>query len=700
MHLWWNRSPIAASTALLYAALTDTAEDAPAHTAQQALLTGLAHGDTACLAQAQEQFANQDMPRVVDNFSGFGGLALAAEQLGLQTEASDLNSVAALLTKAAAEIPARVAHIPPVSRGAAFDQPALAEDIRYYGNWMLRQAEIVGANLYPKVNGSKPFAWLWVRTVECPNPACKCKMPLASSFVLSKRPGNAYWAELVQNGDEFAFRIHKGICPEGKATNKVGSAGAKFQCPACGDLATDDYVKKAGQQHRLGMQLMAVVGTDADKKVYFEPDAAQIHASEMPKPDDLPAGSISTNAHWFSPPGFGLTEYADLFTARQLEMLTAFCNLIPQVVDKVASDALAVGMSDSSGPLADGGNGALAYGQAVGTYLALAVSKMTTYHSTICTWNNQSEIARAAITRQAIPMTWTFAERNPFVGTMGCFSAIVDSIADSVACLPMQGSVHVTQQDAVHREYPKNAILFAELPYYDNVGYADMSDYFYIWLRKCLKPVYPELFEKIVTSKEELSSVAEHYGGDAAAAQAAYKTGLETLMQRFAPAASETYPSVLFFQYSKADQQMIFASAADGAAESRFANLLQSIVDAGFTITAVWPVRAEQASDRLESFRVAVVFRKSNNEVATIRRSLAAMLSREMPEKLEQLLTADVAEYDRPVIALGVGLSIATRYKKVLNADGSAMKVQDALQLAAQEATKFFAAIEENSEEN
>ena len=144
---------------------------------------------------------------------------------------------------------------------------------------------------------------------------------------------------------------------------------------------------------------------------------------------------------------------------------------------------------------------------------------------------------------------------------------------------------------------------------------------------------------------------------------------------------------------------MIFASAADGAAESRFANLLQSIVDAGFTITAVWPVRAEQASDRLESFRVAVVFRKSNNEVATIRRSLA-MLSREMPEKLEQLLTADVAEYDRPVIALGVGLSIATRYKKVLNADGSAMKVQDALQLAAQEATKFFAAIEENSEEN
>ena len=166
MHLWWNRSPIAASTALLYAALTDTAEDAPAHTAQQALLTGLAHGDAACLAQAHEQLKKQDAPCVVDSFSGFGGLALAAEQLGLQTEASDLNSVAALLTKAAAEIPARFAHIPPVSRGAAFDQPALAEDIRYYGNWMLRQAEITGANLYPKVNGSKPFAWLWVRTVE------------------------------------------------------------------------------------------------------------------------------------------------------------------------------------------------------------------------------------------------------------------------------------------------------------------------------------------------------------------------------------------------------------------------------------------------------------------------------------------------------------------------------------------------------
>lgn len=218
--------------------LTDTAEDASVAHRPTNPVDRLAHGDAACLAQAHEQLKKQDAPCVVDSFSGFGGLVLAAEQLGLQTEAGDLNSVAALLTKAAAEIPARFAHIPPVSRGASFDQPALAEDIRYYGNWMLRQAEIVSANLYPNVNGSEPFAWLWVRTVECPNPACKCKMPLASSFVLSKHTSNAHWAEPVQNGDEFAFRIHKGICPEGKATNKVGSAGAKFQCPAGRELAT------------------------------------------------------------------------------------------------------------------------------------------------------------------------------------------------------------------------------------------------------------------------------------------------------------------------------------------------------------------------------------------------------------------------------------------------------------------------------
>lgn len=699
LHLWWNRSPIAASTALLYAALTDAAEADPERKVQLQVLNGLARNDPACLAQAQQELNRQQTPLVADSFSGFGGLPLAAEQLGLQADASDLNAVAVLLTKAAAEIPSRFAGLPPVSRSAAPGTNGLAADIRHYGSWMLQKAQEKLAHLYPPEHDTQPYAWLWVRTVECPNPACKCRMPLASSFVLSKRESNAYWAEPIPKDGAVTFVIRKGNCPADKVSNKVGGAGAKFQCPACGEIATDAYIKKAGRERGLGLQLMAVVCTAQEQKQYYAPDANQIAAADVPLPVDIPTGAISTNAHWFSPPGFGLTEYTDLFTARQLQMLTTLCDLIPQVVDKVACEALAVGMSDTGGPLAEGGSGALAYGQAVGTYLALAVSKMANYHSSICTWNNQSEIARAAITRQAIPMTWTFAERSPFTTATGGFTSILEAVADAVDALPMQKAAEVTQQDAICRKYPAGAVLFTELPYYDNVGYADLSDYFYIWLRRCLKPVYPALFEKIVTSKEELSSVPGQSGLDAAQAQAAYQTKLAELLQNFAQAASTQYPSVLFFQYSKADEKSLFGTG-DTNGTCRFAQLIQCIADAGFAVTAAFPLRAEQPNDRLESYRVAVVFRKNADGPFTTRRALASALSREMPALLQDLLTEEIDPSDRAVTALGMGLSIATRYSKILNADGTKMSMQDALQLAAQEISKFFAATEENSEEN
>ncbi|MCD7717396.1 MAG: DUF1156 domain-containing protein [Lachnospiraceae bacterium] len=698
MHLWWNRSPVDSSAALLAADILDDPADEEDEKRKQisAELCQIA-GGKGNLSAVQ----NLEKPPVVcDPFSGFGGLTIAAQKVGLQVQAGDLNAVACLLTKAAAEIPARFLNEKAVHPDAEnkfyFGAEGLAADVAHYGKWLRDAVEYKMKDEYPPVQipGTKEeapaYAWIWVRTMKCPNPACGCRMPLAGSYVLSKTAGHEYWAEPEILDKKIRFQIHQGICPKEKETNKHGSAGAKFQCPVCGEITKDEFVKKTGKEGGLEIQLMAVCVQTKDGRMYVEPDQRQMDAAKTLLPDELPIGSLPNNTRWFSPPGFGLTEYTDLYTPRQLLLMTTLCDLLPEVMSQVSEDAIAAGMTEDKVPLSEGGTGAYAYGQAVGVYLALVIGKLANFQSSICTWDNRKGNIRAAFTRQAIPMAWVFGEGNPFSTVTGNFNTMLQNVVESVAGLSAAVPAKVEQANAVTMEFPKDSVLFTELPYYDNVGYADLSDYFYIWLRRCLKNVYPQLFEKVVTSKEELSSIPEHFDGDSAEAVREYQNGIRRMLQNFHQAAAEEYPSVLFFEYSKQDEEAI---RSDGKMEKMtpFEQLLDSMIQAGFMVTGVWPVRTEKANPRFDSVRIAVVFRKKKEDAqGATRRGFINTMKRELPGMLDISFSEDIEDEDKPIAGLGSGLSIFTGYKKVINADGSDMSIHDALCLIHQEIRDYL----------
>ena len=691
MHLWWNRSPIDSSAALLKAAVTDADTEE--------FGTAIHQLENMIAGEVFLQMKMSHPPAVCDPFSGFGGLTIAAQKAGLDVYASDLNAVATILTKAVAEIPSRFGDCKPINPQAEnkifFGAEGLASDVDYYGELLKRETYKKIGEHYKDVQLSETdkapvYAWVWIRTMKCPNPACGCQIPMASSYILSKLKGHEFWAEPEIVDKKVRFKIHEGVCPQEKESNKHGSNGSKFQCPACGEITKDEYVKADGKSGGLHMQMMAVSVLTKSGRVFVEPDVDQIMEADVPMVENPPIGSLPDNTRWFSPPGFGITEYADLYTPRQLLLLTTLCDLIPNIQKKAYEDAIGAGMSGEDVSLKDGGNGALAYSQAISVYLALVIGKLANFQSTVCTWDNRNGNIRAAFTRQAIPMTWVFAEGNPFSTPTGNYDSMLKNVVESIEKLYIGKTAVVKQESALTVRFPENSILFTELPYYDNVGYADLSDYFYIWMRRCMKDVYPELFEKVVTSKEELSSIPEHYGGNAEKAVEAYRRGLKELCCHFAGAASEEYSSIIFYEYSKQDELMIKTGEETGK-EGPLEYLLKSLYEAGFMITGLWPVRTEKPNARFDSLRIAIVFRKrASVSQATTRRGVINTIKRELPEILNIAFSVDIDEFDKPIAGLGLGLSIFSRYGKVINADGTTMCIHDALMIVYQEVKDYI----------
>ena len=681
MHMWWGRSPQYSSIVSLTAALVDSAEN------QDEIKSRL----DRVLDGNYSEFG--DKPIVFDPFSGFGGISLAAQMLGLPVVAGDLNPIAVMLTKAAAEIPAKFAGCRPVNGYSLIKgytgSEGLAEDVQYYGEWLEQKAKEKLKDIYPGEPEGNPAAWIWARTVKCPNPACNCRMPMATSFIINGKAGREAWVEPVVEEGKIHFHLRTGKCPKEKETNKHGSYGAKFICPACGEIATDAYVKEQGLKHELGAQLMAMVIDTPNGKIYKEPNQAQETAALMPVPEDIPQGEIPDNARWFGPPGFGITEYADLFSPRQLKMLTTFCELLKELQDKVASDALAAGMSEEGGSLAAGGNGALAYGQAVGVYLAFVIDKMADRNSTVCSWNSSGGNPRAAFGRQAIPMVWNYAEGNPFSSITGNFKTSLKNIVACIKQLPCGSQVTTYQGDAVKVEYPDNVMVCTELPYYKSIGYAHLSDYFYIWMRRSLKPIFPELFNPIVTSKEELTTVGQFYGRSKEECEHEYEEKMLHVLEKLYQASTIEYPALLFYEFHKADANALSATSVDIEA-SPWEIMVTNMLKVGFAITAVWPMRSEVFSEKADGTRILIVARKVEKTEQTTRRAFINTMKRELPGKLNVLYSAGVDECDKVISGLGCGLSIFSRYKRIMNADGSDMNVHDALQLIYQELIDYL----------
>lgn len=734
LHLWWARRPLATARAVLWASLVDDPSSHPElfpteedqvrerkrlHDLLAELVIWENSGNEELLEEARaeiKKYMGDEKLVFLDPFAGGGSIPLEAQRLGLEAHAHDLNPVAVLINKAMIEIPPRFADMPPVNPEARKilgndrqwkGSRGLAEDVRYYGEWMKQEAFRRIGHLYPKVQvpaelgggDATVIAWIWARTVKCPNPACGCEMPLASSFVLSKKAGKEAWVEpLVEqcnDGPHISYIVHAGKCPKGKETNKVGKKGANFKCPACGVSVQPDYVKSEGMAFRMRSNLMAVVAHGEHKRLYLSPDIRQIQSLKIKKPQDYPTGDIAGDRRSLFTPLYGLDTFDKLFTPRQLTALTTFSDLVAEAQRKATEEALAAGRADDGICLADGGRGALAYGQAVGVYLAFVVDKLADYHSSICSWHVTGEKMRNTFARQAIPMVWDYAEGNPFSSSSGCFDNMLEWIVKCLQELPASATSTALQQDAQTDCGLRTLVVSSDPPYYDNIGYADLSDYFYIWLRQSLKKTYPLLFRTMLVPKlEELVATPYRFDGSKVAARQFFEEGMLQACRQIYLYARDDVPVTIYYAYkqSEADEQGDSVQASTG-----WETMLSAIIHAGFCITGTWPMRTEMTSrsvasntNALASSIVLVCRKRAQDAPSCTRRTFLAELRRELRPALTRMQTSNIAPVDLAQASIGPGMAVYSRYAKVLEADGSELSIRKALQIINQELDAYF----------
>lgn len=717
LHLWWARRPFVAARAVIWSSLVDDPsshpEQFPTEEAQQQererlfdILTRLVKwensNDEGILAEAKAEImksTNGNPPALLDPFAGGGAIPLEAH-------AHDLNPVAVMINKAMIEIPPKFAGRSPVNpeaqRQGAANQgwkgaAGLAEDVRYYGEWMKQEACKRIGHLYPKAkleDGSEAtvIAWIWARTVKCPNPACGCEMPLASSYVLSKKKGKCAWIEPHVYGEKVEYTVHQGD-KLGKVVEPKKGRGATFVCPSCGETTLDAYVKDEGKAGRMGAQLMAIVAEGKHGREYLAPTAEHIHAAEVDKPDDYPDGAMPTNPRWFSPPAFGMTDYSQLFTNRQLTALTTFSSLVSEAQQKAEADAVAAGVFNDHIALSEGGSGARAYGEAVGVYLAFAVDRTADFNTSVVRWSVSNEKAMNTFARQAIPMIWDFVEVNPIGNSVGSFSTIIDYISKCIVTLPNTAQYGIAKQfDAQSDNGLRNIMVSTDPPYYDNIGYADLSDFFYVWMRYTLKNTYPKTFKTMLVPKnEELVATPYRFDGSVEKARDFFEDGMFNTCCRLYQYTRDDIPVTIYYAFKQSE------TTESSTASTGWETMLSAIIRAGFSITGTWPMRTEQTyravsmgNNALASSIVLVCRKRAETAGSVTRREFINALHREMRPALEKLQSANIAPVDLAQSAIGPGIGVFSRYKSVLEADGKPMSVRAALQIINQELDAFY----------
>lgn len=627
LHLWWSRKPTATARAVLFAQLVDdpssfeddyrsealdqgfTDAEADAWVAERVdterarlhqLMVAMSDwdnlNDTHLWKQVRGEIQKStggDPPPVVDPFAGGGSIPLEAQRLGLEAHASDLNPVAVLINRAMIDIPPRFANRPPVhpkaeSRSSWAGAEGLAEDVRRYGEWMRDEAlERIGG-LYPAARledgtTAPVIAWKWARTVACPNPACGVEMPLVSSWWLGKKKGKeAYVVPNVRDG-RVRFSIgHDPANAPGKDDGTVGRRGA--ECVGCGTHVDLKYVRAESVAGRMGTQLMATVAQGNRSRLYLAPTGEHVNSALMAMPSNVPPGAIPPQAPGFRVRAYGFENYYNLFTNRQLTALTTFSDLVAEAREKALADALSAGMEHGES-LARGGHQAEAYADAVATYLAFCVSRLTDYLSALTTWasNPQMEILRNLFARQAIPMAWDFAEGNPFAKSSGSLHKMLAAVASSLDALPATRRAFASQDDAAARNY-RGHLISTDPPYYDNIGYSDLSDFFYVWLRRSLRKIHPDLFGTMLVPKaEELVANPYRHGGKEGA-QEFFEEGFNNVFARARESATTDYPITVFYAFKQSE------TTTGGTSSTGWETLLEGMVRNRWQITGTWPM--------------------------------------------------------------------------------------------------------------
>jgi putative DNA methylase len=645
---------------------------------------------------------------VYDPFSGGGSIPLEAQRLGLRAMGSDLNPVAVLIGKALVEFPPKFANAKPVNpeadelihyKGAE----GLAADVRYYGRWMREQAIRKIGRLYPKVklkDGSEAtvIAWLWARTVPSPDPRAKgAPVPLASSFVLSAKTGKETIVTPVVDRAKMTWRFEvkeKPTAAEMEAARKGTKAarGANFVCLLTGTAIDDKHVKSEAKAGRMGAALMAIVAEGKKGRIYLAPQPEHVKAANLKRPEvpeiEQPVPERLTGGTCY---GYGLDRFDKLFTPRQLVALTTFSDLVGKAREKVLAHAKAHWSGpyvDDSSLLAEGGLGPTAYADVIATYLGFAVDKVSEGSNSLCTWSPLPTKLHvvSSFGRQALPMVWDFAEANPYANSSGNLERMALLIAKvlETSLVSGAGCGVVEPKNASENRFPSGIVVSTDPPYYDNIGYADLSDFFYVWLRRGLQTVHPELFRRVLTPKaEELVATPYRHGGKEEA-EAYFLSGMKKALIGITQASTDV-PTAIYYAFKQSE------ASDEGITSPGWATFLQAIVDCGLSVDGTWPVRTERSggfrnkdANALASSIVLVCRRRDPVAPTVTRADFLRALRREMPEALAEIRRAGVGPTDIQQAAIGPGIGIFTRYAQALNTDGSPMPVKDALKLINQ----------------
>lgn len=729
LHLWWARRPLAAARAVIWSSLVDDPsshpEEFPTVEEQnrererlfrilEELVVWENSNDQRVLDEAKAEIRKSignDLPLLLDPFAGGGAIPLEAQRLGLEAYAQDLNPVAVTINKAMIEIPPLFAGKPAVNPDAQArsaletweGNTGLAADVEYYGNWMRDEAFKRIGHLYPKVKipeeqgggEATVIAWIWARTVKCPNPACGHETILVRSFDLSKKKGKEWHVEPICENGEIRFEVRPGKSEREGTVNRRGAT-----CVHCGSPVDLKYVKEESKAGHMGASLMAVVAEGARGRIYVSPDSAQAAAARVERPEDYPTGKLATHFTGGSCVPYGLDEFWKLFTNRQLTALMTFSDLVHEAQEKAEEDALAAGLPDDGVGLADRGTGARAYGEAAGVYLAFVVDKLADLSNALNRWEPIAQCPRQLFARQAIPMVWDHAEANPFSDSSGSWSVMIKGeikslLADSFNFSREHHGI-ARQWDAQSDNGMRSIIVSTDPPYYDNIGYADLSDFFYVWLRRSLRGTYPKLFGTMLVPKHEelvATPYRENRGKDGA--KDFFEQGMFQTFRQVYEYAREDVPVTIYYAFKQSETESI--GEIEQTASTGWETMLSAIFRAGFSINGTWPIKTEtagrtiaQGTNALASSIILVCRKREPDAPMATRRDFVAALKRELRPALDKLRTSNIAPVDMAQSAIGPGVGVYSRFSKVLEADGSPMSVRSALQLINQELDLYF----------
>jgi len=723
LHLWWARRPLAAARAVIWASLVDDPSSHPEwfpteedqNKERQRLFRILENlvvwensNNEEILNQAKAEIirsTGNDLPALLDPFAGGGAIPLEAQRLGLEAHAHDLNPVAVTINKAMIEIPASFANQPPVnpdSNRLTIDSwtgaSGLAEDVKYYGDWMKNAAASEIGHLYPTVRDGHGkeytvIAWIWARTVASPNPlAHGAHVPLISSMMLSTKKGNKAWVEIVEDSsakDGWRFEVKSGSISKAEEDKKsLGTKAGKakdFLCCLTNSPIQREYIQAEGKAGRLSKRLMAIVALGDGGRVFFAPNEAheEIGLSEESSMDvqyareSFLSGSTPTRAMVTGGvcSAYGLSTWGHLFTGRQLKMLITFSAMLKKVQRQIIEDG-----------------GSAEYSNAIITYLAFALDKLVDVNSSACSLITANGVIRNTFARQAIPMVWDFAEANPFSNSSGCLDLIIEKISECIQEFPANGAGYAKQFDAQSDNGLRNVMVSTDPPYYDNIAYAILSDFFYVWLRQSLKDVYPASFNTMLTPKaEELVVSPYRFAGGMHEARDFFETGMLEAFKKIFMYSRDDIPVTVYYAYKQNE------SVDEGVASTGWETMLSAIIQAGFSITGTWPMRTERGGRMIEiganalaSSIVLVCRKREQNAPVCTRRNFINELKRELRPALQKLQSSNIAPVDLAQSAIGPGIGVFSKYSQVLEADGTPMTVRSALQIINQELDLYF----------